>query len=149
MIMAFQFGAKTVYEVAPFGDDSCPPQGADIITSDTVNDNCTVSVGVINNNQQAGPGEKRMYAVSVDDQGNITEAFYTWMKKDGTFEIGGAIDFAVRFNALNAGLQAQVTKMEGQLTLIAAGIATAGGSYTPGDISLDISAAKIDKIKTL
>ena len=36
-----------------------------------------------------------------------------------------------------------------QLNLISSGIATAGGSYVVGDVSINISQAKINEIKTL
>jgi hypothetical protein len=142
-------GTGNADQVAPFGDDSCPVQGMDAIYMDTANDDLPVIVGFINTNQMAAPGEKRFFSMKQNEDGSYSEAFYTWMKADGTYEIGGNVDNSVRYAALNAALQTQIAKMELQLTEIAAGIATAGGSYTPGDITLDISAAKINEIKTL
>jgi len=142
-------GTGNADQVAPFGDDSCPVQGMDAIYMDTANDELPVIVGFINTNQMAGPGEKRFFSIKQNEDGSYSEAFYTWMKSDGTYEIGGDTDNAVRYTALNTALQEQITKMQAQLAEIAAAIAEAGGSYTPGDITLDISAAKIIEIKTL
>jgi len=144
------YGTATAEQVAPFGDDSVPLKGMDVIYAETESDEQPVIMGCLNLNLMAAPGEKRMFAMKLNEDGKTySQVFYTWMKADGTFEIGGNVDNAVRYEALNAGLQAQIAKMQIQLALIATGITTAGGSYTPGDISLDISAAKIDEIKTL
>jgi hypothetical protein len=143
------YGTVTADQVAPFGDDSCPPQGWDAIYSETDTDEQPVIVGYVNTNCQAGPGEKRMFSMRLNLDGTYTQMFYTWMKADGTYEIGGAVDNLTRYAALNTAIQEQITKMEGELTKIAAGIVAGGGTYTPGDISLDISAAKINEIKTL
>lgn len=146
VLKVFGIGVKTADLVAPFGDDSCPLDNiGDAIYMETSNDDQPIIVGFINTGLLAGAGEKRLFSLKSD--GSVS--FYTWLKNDGTYEIGGNEKHMVRYEDLNAGLQAQVTKMQGQLTLIAAGIATAGGSYTPGDISLDISGSKIDEIKTL
>lgn len=146
----FSIGTATAEQIGPFGDDSVPLKGMDVIYAETESDEQPVIMGCLNMNLLAQPGEKRMFAMKLNPDGKTySQVFYTWMKADGTYEIGGAIDNAVRYAALNAGLQAQIVKMQGQLTAIAAGIATAGGVYTPGDISLNITAAKIDEIKTL
>lgn len=146
-------GAATADQVAPFGDDSCPVNGMDAIYAETESDELRVVIGYINLTQLAAEGEKRLFSLKkvIAEDGSVSyeQAFYTWHKNDGTYEMGGNVDNAVRYAALNIGLQAQIIKMEGQLTLIATAIAVAGGSYTPGDISLDISGAKIDEIKTL
>lgn len=142
-------GVTNADQVAPFGDDSCPVQGMDAIYADTVDDGLPVVLGYINTNILAGPGEKRFFSIKENIDGSYSQAFYTWMKADGTYEIGGNVDNAVRYAALNEAQQDWIIKLQTQLTQIAAGIAEAGGSYTPGDISLDLSAAKINEIKTL
>jgi hypothetical protein len=141
------YGTATADQVAPFGDDSCPVQGMDAIYCETDTDEQPLIMGYVNTNCLAGEGEKRFFSIKKNEDGSYSQAFYTWMKADGTYEIGGNTDNLIRYTALNEALQAQITKMEVQLGLIAAGIATAGGSYTPGDISLDISTAKIAEVK--
>lgn len=143
------YGTVTADVAAPFGDDSCPPQGWDAIYSETDTDEQPVIVGYVNTNCMAGEGEKRMFSMRLNEDGTYTQMFYTWMKANGTYEIGGTNDNLTRYAALNTALQAQISKMQGQLTLIAAGIATGGGSYVPGDITLDITTAKINEIKCL
>lgn len=146
----FSIGTATAHQIAPFGDDSVPIIGMDVIYAETESDEQPVIIGCLNLNLMAGPGEKRMFSSKLNPDGETySQVFYTWMKSDGTFEIGGAVDNAVRYAKLNEGLQAQINKMQTQLSLIAAAIAAAGGSYTPGDITMDISAAKINEIKTL
>lgn len=146
-------GAATADHVTPFGDDSVPVQGMDALYADTASDELPVIIGYININAMASEGEKRLFSLTkvVADDGTVSyvESFYTWHKNDGTYEIGGNTDNAVRYEKLNAALQLHITKLQTQLTEIAVGIATGGGTYTPGDITLDISAAKIDEIKTL
>lgn len=141
------YGTATADQVAPFGDDSVPVQGMDAIYCETDTDEQPVILGYVNTNCLAGEGEKRFFSIKKNDDGTYSQAFYTWMKADGTYEIGGDADNLIRYAALNTALQAQIEKMQEQLVLIAAGIATGGGSYTPGDITLDISAAKIEEVK--
>jgi len=45
------------------------------------------------------PGEFRTYSTDKDG----VEKFYTWLKNDGTYEVGGNDDFLVRYNELAAG----------------------------------------------
>lgn len=148
-VKASAYGTVTADQMAPFGDDSCPVQGMDAIYCETDTDEQPIILGYVNTNCLAGEGEKRFFSIKKNEDGSYSQAFYTWMKADSTYEIGGNNDNLIRYAALNTALQAQITKMEAQLTLIAAGITTAGGSYTPGDISLDITASKIDEIKCL
>jgi hypothetical protein len=78
-------------------------------------------------------GEKRLY--SLDSSGTI-QAFIN-MLKTGIIEINGNGDFAVRWTALNTGLQ-------NMLTALNADIVVAGGA---GTTTLDISGAKVDEVK--
>lgn len=143
-------GTATGEQVAPFGDDSVPLKGMDVIYAETESDEQAIITGCLNTNLMAGPGEKRMFAMKLNPDGKTySQVFYTWMKANGTFEIGGVVDNAVRYAALNTALQLQVTKLQTQLAAISIAIAAAGGVYTPGDISLNITAAKINEIKTL
>lgn len=142
-------GGMTADECAAPGDDSVPIQGMDAIYAETSNDGEPIIIGYLNMNQLASEGEKRFYSMKKNADGTYSQAFYTWLKNDGTYEIGGTIDNLVRYNALNTALQQHIVKLQTQLSLIAAGIATAGGSYTPGDVSLDITPSKINEIKCL
>ena len=145
VLKVLQFGVKTAVEIAPFGDDSCPIDNMAALYLDTREIGEPVIAGYINKNQKAAKGEKRFY--SLDSEGN--EKFYIWIKNDGTLEIGGDSDNAVRYIPLNAALQAQKDLINTELTKIAIGITAAGGTYTPAPISINISGAKIEEIKTL
>lgn len=136
---------QTADEASPAGMDSCPISDMVAVFSETSVKGEPVIVGYLNKNQLAKEGEVRFY--STDTNGG--QKFYTWLKNDGTYEIGGNDHNLVRFTPLNQGLQSLVDFINMQLPMIAAGISTGGGSYTPGTAELNIDASKIDEIKTL
>jgi hypothetical protein len=78
-------------------------------------------------------GEARLY--SLDDSG-VIQAFIKLLKT-GIIHINGDADFAVRWTALNTGLQ-------NMLTLLNADIVVAGGA---GSATLDLSTAKVNEVK--
>lgn len=143
ILKVFQFGAKTSKVAAPFGDDSNPIKDMTAIIAETGVNGETVIIGYINKNQIAQEGEKRIFSLKPDG----SDSTFIYLKNDETIEIGGNADFAVRFTKLKEGIDAKDQAINAELTKIAAGISTAGGSYAPSPISTDISAAKNDKIK--
>ncbi len=137
---------RTTYECMPYGMDANPIAGMNAIYAPTTVNGLPVIIGYLNISQLADVGENRTY--STDANGVVK--FYIWQKNDGTCEVGGNVDNLVRYAKLNLALQNDiVTFINTQLPLIAAGISTGGGSYTPGIMSIDITAAKINEIKTL
>jgi hypothetical protein len=140
-----QYGVKTALEISPFGDDSNPIKGMAAVYAETAESGESIIIGYINENQIAAAGEKRLY--SLDATGAVS--FYMHFKNNGTAEIGGTANNLVRYTPLNAALQQQVIDINAQLAAIAAGIASAGGTYTPTPLTLDVSGAKIEEIKTL
>ena len=143
-----QYGAKTAISTSVFGDDSFPPPGVTAIYADTAENGESIIIGYLisGNNQLSDVGEKRLY--SLDENGDLS--FSIWLKNDGTFEIGGNADNAVRYQKLDDALQAQKTAINAELAKIAAAInAIVPGSYVPTLITIDTSAAKIDEVKTL
>jgi len=135
----------TGLECAPYGIDSNPIADMRAIYSITEDTGRKVIIGYININQLAGVGETRIYST---DSNGVLKSFI-WLKNDGTYQFGGTADNAVRYAPLNTGLQQLVTALQSELALIAAGIATGGGSYTPGTLNLNITGSKINEIKTL
>lgn len=135
---------RTAFEASPYGIDSNPIANMRAIYAETAVKGQPVIIGYVNKNQLADVGENRIYAT--DKDGNLK--FYIWQKADGTVEIGGTADNAVRYTPLNTGLQDFITLLQAELVKIAAGITGVGGSYAPGTMSIDISASKIDEIKT-
>jgi hypothetical protein len=136
--------ARTADQVSPFGIDSSPINDLIAIYAETEGDTRLI-MGYLNKDQLAAPGETRIY--SVDETGGLKT--YAWVKKDGTIELGGDSHNLVRYVPLNTGLQDFVTFINQQLALISSGIATAGGSYTPGTATINISESKIEELKTL
>lgn len=133
------------YESMPFGIDSAPLDGMVALYSDTSNSEESVIIGYINENQIANMGEIRLYSLD----GNGDQSTFIHLKNNGTVEFMGNAHNLVRYTPLDSGLQQFVQQMQTQLAQIAAGISTAGGSYTPGTISININQAKIDELKTL
>jgi len=148
LVKFLRFGSsdvQTSIEANPYGLDSNPIKDMVAVYAETTGKGDTVIVGYLNKNLKADVGEFRTF--STDENGN--EKFYTWIKNDGTYEIGGTVYNAVRYQKLEDALTVFENKLTAQLSLISTGITAGGGSYTPGDVSIDISAAKINEIKTL
>lgn len=135
---------QTPREVAPFGVDAPAPKGWVGLFAETGIKGKPVLIGYINTNQQANPGEVRLY--SVDSNGD--EKTYFYLKSNGTIEVAGNADNLVRYAPLNQAISNFETFLQTELGKIQTGIATAGGSYTPGTVSIDISDAKINELKT-
>jgi len=130
----------------PYGIDSKPIENKRGVVSDTRKKGKNVILGYLLDSDKTESGEIRLYAT--DDDG--VEKFYVHLKKDGTCEIGGDVDNMVRYIPLNAGLQAEKTLINAELVKIAVAInAIVPNSYAVTPISVDISAAKIDEIKTI
>lgn len=136
---------QTSYESAPYGIDSNPIKDMIAVYSETGVKGDTVIVGYINKNQLAAPGEFRTFATDA----NGVQKFYTWMKANGTMEIGGSADNAIRYSPLNTELNAFAGDIQAELLKIQTAITSIGGAYVNAPVSIDISAAKINEIKTL
>jgi hypothetical protein len=144
---------RTAIEVGPFGVDSNAPKDTVAAYSDTAVKGQSVIVGYVNTRQEAGVGEYRTYAV--DSSGDV--AFYTWIKANGTMEIGGDTDNMVRYSELETAFNqlrddfndfVNTTYNLHQHPTAAVGppsVPTVTG--TPS--TADITAAKINEIKTL
>lgn len=145
-IKVFQFGAKTADVISPFGDDSAPLKDMIAIYANTSNVGDSVVIGYINKNQIAKAGEKRIFSL---DPNNGDLSTYIHLLTDGTMQIAGDNDNAVRYNPLSSGLVAQDVLINAELTKIAAAISALGGTYVPSNISTDIAAAKIDEIRVV
>lgn len=130
--------------VMPFGIDSVPAPVKNLIGvyADTARDGNMVLIGYIPAEQVAQVGELRLY--SMNEEGNAV-AFQQLLKNDGTCELGGTADNLVRYTPLEQGLTAYINALNAAIT---AGVASAGGAYTAPVTPLDISAAKINEIKT-
>ena len=145
---------QTSVAAEPFGIDSNPIKDMVAVYGETSEKGKTVIVGYLNKNQLAGIGELRTY--STDNKGG--EKFYTWLKNDGTYEVGGDSKNMVRyqelesaFNQLKTDFNNLVTKFNTHTHVgVIAGGGTSGTTATPAtSSSADISGAKIEEIKCL
>lgn len=149
---------QTSEEVSPYGVDSSPIKNMIAVYCETSVKGENVIIGYINKNQLAAPGEVRNY--STDANGNLK--FYTWLKNDGTYLLGGDVDNAVRYSALALAFNQLRTELNAHIALynahvhviLAAGAVpapfTTSPTATPATPSTaDISPAKIEEIKTL
>lgn len=135
---------QTALQVSPFGLDSGPTKDMVAVYSQTSGTGETVIIGYINKKELVEPGESRLY--STDSNGELK--FYVHLKKDGTMWLNGGDDNLVRYIPLNQFVNDLKQFLTTELGLIATGITTGGGSYTPGSPTFDISDAKINEIKT-
>lgn len=144
---------QTSFETSSCGIDSNPIKDMIAVYVETATKGQTVIIGYINKKQLAAVGELRLY--STNETG--VEKFYTWLKNDGTMEIGGDSDNMVRyskledaFNELKADFNSFITAYNTHVHVgVTSGFASSG-TTTPGTQSTaDITPAKIDEIKTL
>jgi hypothetical protein len=135
---------QTAEESGPYGVDSNPIKNMIAVYARTEQAGQNVLIGYINKGQLAAAGEIRIY--STDEDGWLKT--YVWCKNNGDILLGGEADNAVRFSPLDQEMTNLANFINQQLLLIATGIATGGGSYSPGTLTIDISQAKADKIKT-
>lgn len=135
---------QSAFESGPFGVDGNPIAGLRAIYAETTGKGEKVIVGYVNVNQLADVGELRLF--SLDSAGLLST--FIWIKNDGTIQLGGAIDNAVKFSPLNSSLGQLVNNLNAELVKIQTAITGLGGTYARGTLTLDISAAKINQIKT-
>lgn len=143
-------------EASPYGLDSNPIKDTRGVFTETTLSGQGVVVGYVNTNQKSDVGEFRTYAT--DSNGN--EVFYSWMKNDGTMEIGGDADNMVRFSELKTAFDqlkndfdSLVNTYNGHDHIVPqapSGSTTSAPPLSQGSgTTADIDPAKIDEIKTL
>lgn len=147
-IKVLRFGKSDVVTANQFGGagiDSKPVSSDLALYAKTSGQNEPVILGYLNNSDKTAEGEIRIF--SRDENGN--EVFSMLFKNDGTVEFGGNSSNLVRYAELNTGLQNQKTLINAELAKISAALLSVGGIYTVLPINVDISASKIDEIKSL
>lgn len=157
LIKVLRYGkndVQTPIESGPYGIDSNPVKDMIAIYAPTGEKGKTVIIGYLNKNQLAGIGEFRTY--STNENGELS--FYTWLKNDGTMEIGGNTKNMVRFqeletafNQLKDDFNTLVGKYNGHVhSGVASGVGvTSTATLTGSTSSANIAPAKIDEIKCL
>lgn len=125
---------QTVQLFTESGNDTNPPDGSTVIIVQ-VGDAWKIGLGVNDGiDPEVDPGEKKLYS-SLD---GIIKAFIYFMQ-DGTLQLNGDNDFAVRFNALEAAFNQFKSDYNSHAH---------GGSGPPNSsTNADISSAKVDSVK--
>lgn len=149
---------KTSFEVSPYGLDSNAINKTIALHCPTSDKGKTVILGYLNTNQKAGIGEMRIFATD----GDGIEKFYVWLKSNGIIEIGGDVNYAVKYNEL----ETEFNKLKDSYNDLADKWNQFCTAYTPGSPSVlgtpptlststvlpntsDITNTKNDKIKTI
>jgi len=149
---------QTPKQVSPYGFDSNPVKDMVAVYAKCGSDNNNVIIGYINKNSIAKVGEMRLFSTDKDG----VEKFYYYLKDDGTTEIGGNTNFAVKYNELKD----EFDKLKDTTDDLVQQWNTFCASYTPGSPSAlgtpptlstatvtpntsDITQCKNDKIKTI
>jgi hypothetical protein len=149
---------KEKIEVSPYGLDSNPVKDTVGIYTPTSVSGKGVVFGYVNPEQKADVGEFRTYATDSDG----VEVFYTWLKNNGTAEIGGDSDFMVRYSELETAFNELRDDFNALVNVYNAHIHTTTATVGLGPVGVistspsqgqqstaDISGAKIDEIKTI
>lgn len=135
---------QSAEQVLPPGIDANPVKDMMAIICDTGVSGEKVVLGYIHKNAIAEKGE--FHCFSTNEQGEEQIRFK--LKKDGTAELGGNSDSLLRFSPLNTALNSYNTAVIAEFGKIATAISSLGGTYAPGTLSIDISAAKIEELKS-
>lgn len=146
LVKILRNGKNDVQEVtqySPAGFDSAPIKDAIAVYVKSQEDGKMVVFGYLAKSQ-VNPGEVRLY--SMNEAGS--EMAYIYMTDDGKIHLNGNIDNLMRYQAAETQLQNLVTAINAELVKIQTGITGVGGVYAPVTITLDLSSAKIDELKT-
>lgn len=147
MVKVRRYGKNDVVnpkQIAAYGIDSNPVKDMVALYAKTSTNGKHVIIGYLNKNLKAQPGELRLF--STDQEGS--EKGYLWLKNNGQMELMGSAHNIVRYNPLDQGLQSFKAELMEELAKIATGISTGGGTYTPGNLNIDISNSKVNEVKT-
>ena len=140
----------TVEYMLSSGEDSNPPDGAKVLIIDAGRA-YKIAIAADDNIQPSmAAGEKKIYSIS---DGGIA-AFINFLQ-DGTIEINGGNDFAVRFNELETGFNQLKSDHDNFIANIYGlhdhPTAPTGPVSTPSVLgsasTADISAAKVEEVK--
>lgn len=145
---------QTSDEVSPAGIDSNPIPKLIAVYGTTSTKGETVIIGYLNPNQLADVGEIRTF--STDENGNIKT--YTWLKNDGTIELGGNSDNLLRFSKTKEvvdEIQNDIAALKQAFTAWVVtpndgggALKAASATWAAQALQKNIDNAKIDKIKT-
>lgn len=148
---------QDVLEISPYGIDSNPIKDMVAIYTETSEKGKSVVIGYINKDRLAAPGETRLFSTDADG----VLKFYTWLKADGTLELGGSAKHLARFEELKTGFDQLKTNFNSFVSAFNSHVhatAAVGAPSPPTPVptvipvtpsSASIDSSKIDEIKTL
>ncbi len=146
---------QTSIEALPYGIDSNPIKDMVAVYAPTGEKGKTVIIGYLNKNQIADIGEVRTYSTNEDGE----EQFYTWLKNDGTLELGGDGKNVARYQELETAFNELRDDFNNFVNTVynvhvhsgvLSGFASTAVTPSIGTPSTaDITGAKIDEIKCL
>ena len=152
VVKVLRFGrsdVQTANQVTPAGIDAGPIKDLIAVYSSTSKKGSKVIIGYISKNAIAESGELRLY--SQDDQG--AEQGYVYLKKDGTLELLGDTDYAIRYSEMKTAFDTLRDDLNALLNLYNAHIHPTPAGPSSVTVSLgtpsaaDMTASKIDEIK--
>lgn len=130
---------RTVELMPGSGEDYNPAIGSRVFVADA-EESSQIGIETTDNLEpETDPGEKEIYST---DNPVTTKLARLKLNSAGEIELNGNADNAVRWSELNTALQTLVTAIN-------AALATKDdGSGSAGTLTLDLSLAKIDEVKT-
>lgn len=137
---------QEVRVVGPFGIDAVPVKDMMAVFANTKMKGKGIIFGILNTNNSAAEGEVRLYSLNAD----LDEQTYLHIKVDGTIEIGGVGDFAVRYSKLEEAFNQLKDDYDSHIHVTTATISSGGaGVIQPVAVgsTADISDAKVDEVK--
>lgn len=155
IVKALRYGrddVQTSKQVTPYGFECNPVRDSIGLYTSTATRNRTYVMGYISESNETAPGECRVF--STDADGGVQIAFH--YKADGTVEMGGDADNAVRYSKLESAfneLKSDVNDLVIKYNAHTHGVISLGAPTGPAaplgsPSAADITAAKIDELKT-
>jgi len=134
---------QTVQLMNHVGEDSAPPIGSTVLIG-TVGDVKFAIASEDNITPEVAPGEKLLYSSSggTEETPGTKQATLN-LRVDGSIEINGLADFAMRFNSFKAVFDAFLVSLNTELTQI--GVLLPG--YANTLLPADMTPARVDTVK--
>ncbi len=155
IVKLLRFGrddVQTSKQVTPYGFECNPVSDTVGLYTTTSSRNRTYVVGYISESNETEPGECRVF--STNAAGDVQIAFH--YKADGTVEMGGKADNAVRYSKLKEAfddLKSDFNNLVNNYNahthpVVSIGSPTGPAAPLGSPSAADITAAKIDELKT-
>ena len=152
IIKVLRFGlsdVQTATQISPAGIDAGPIKDLIAVYSSTTKNGNKVIIGYISKNSIAEAGELRLY--SQDEKG--VEQGFVYLKKDGTLELLGDTDYAIRYSEMKTAFDQLRDDYNSMVNTFNLHIHAAPSGSTAATLTLetpstaDMTASKIDEIK--